>query len=357
MDIIFSNTEPLVTILICNYNYGRYLGEAIESALAQTWKNIEIIVVDDGSTDESREVLEKYEGKIQVILKENGGQASAFNVGICEAKGEIVCFLDSDDLCHPNRVSSIIEKYRQGHRGLVCHDLDIIDGTGNSIGKKQTEYAGINLAEGKQMDIVFNHDYAWLFSPTSGMSLPISLARKIFPLPCEKWRISADEPLAFHAACLEPFGNLKESLGSYRLHNNNLFANFHEDPNARHIASITHKTRRYFLCKEICSDFKVSLPSPKNSYIFYRRCCLIAREKPYRFIPMLLKKNIEHHIQRENLWLMSIKIPAFFAADLFIILKRMFLKSSKHNLLKAKFDHEARNIEEDQLKYILFDDQ
>ena len=88
------NSKPLVTILICNYNYGRFLAEAIESALAQTWKNIEVIVVDDGSTDESREILTKYKGKIRIILKENGGQASAFNAGIAKARGEIVCFLD-----------------------------------------------------------------------------------------------------------------------------------------------------------------------------------------------------------------------------------------------------------------------
>ena len=120
------NSKPLVTILICNYNYGRFLAEAIESALAQTWKNIEVIVVDDGSTDESREILTKYKGKIRIILKENGGQASAFNAGIAKARGEIVCFLDSDDICHRDRVSRVIEKYKQGKWGLVCHDLDVI---------------------------------------------------------------------------------------------------------------------------------------------------------------------------------------------------------------------------------------
>jgi glycosyltransferase involved in cell wall biosynthesis len=69
--------HPLVSILINNYNYGRFLTEAIDSALNQTYSNIEVIVVDDGSTDNSQEIIKSYQDKIIPILKPNGGQASA----------------------------------------------------------------------------------------------------------------------------------------------------------------------------------------------------------------------------------------------------------------------------------------
>jgi len=76
-----------VSIIIDNYNYGRFLGEAIDSALAQTYPHVEVIVVDDGSTDNSREVIAKYGDRIIPVLKENGGQASAFNAGLLRPRG------------------------------------------------------------------------------------------------------------------------------------------------------------------------------------------------------------------------------------------------------------------------------
>ena len=73
--------EPFVSIVINNYNYGRFLAAAIESALAQTYPGTETIVVDDGSTDESRAVVDRFEGRVRALLKSNGGQASAINAG------------------------------------------------------------------------------------------------------------------------------------------------------------------------------------------------------------------------------------------------------------------------------------
>ncbi len=82
--------KPLASILINNYNYGRFLHEAIDSALSQTYPHTEVIVVDDGSTDNSREIIASYEDQIIPVLKENGGQASALNAGFAASRGEIV---------------------------------------------------------------------------------------------------------------------------------------------------------------------------------------------------------------------------------------------------------------------------
>lgn len=76
-----SNEQPLASIIIDNYNYGRFLADAINSALAQTYQHTEVIVVDDGSTDNSREIISQYGDRIRPVLKENGGQGSAFNAG------------------------------------------------------------------------------------------------------------------------------------------------------------------------------------------------------------------------------------------------------------------------------------
>ena len=81
---------PLVSILVSNYNYGGFVAAAIESALAQTYTNCEIIVVDDGSTDSSREIINQFAGRIVPVFKSNGGQASAFNAGFARARGSII---------------------------------------------------------------------------------------------------------------------------------------------------------------------------------------------------------------------------------------------------------------------------
>src|SRR5580765_3000865 len=113
---------PLVTVLIDTHNYGQYIEDAVESVLAQEFprEQREILVVDDGSTDDTEERLKKYSDSIRYLRKKNGGQASAFNVGFAEARGEIIATLDSDDLWLPNklrRVCDIFEKNREA--GMV----------------------------------------------------------------------------------------------------------------------------------------------------------------------------------------------------------------------------------------------
>ena len=83
----------LVSVIVNNYNYGSYLSEAIDSALNQTYPNVEVIVVDDGSTDNSREIIAGYGNRIVSILKENGGQGTCFNAGFERSSGDVVVFL------------------------------------------------------------------------------------------------------------------------------------------------------------------------------------------------------------------------------------------------------------------------
>lgn len=97
---------PLVSILIPCYNAAPWLRETLESALGQSWPNKEIIVVDDGSTDESPTILRAYAGRgIRVFTQANGGQSAAFNRAVAEARGEYFEFLDADDLIAPNKIA------------------------------------------------------------------------------------------------------------------------------------------------------------------------------------------------------------------------------------------------------------
>ncbi|MEO1182237.1 MAG: glycosyltransferase, partial [Cyanobacteria bacterium J06636_28] len=91
-----NNTPPLVSIVINNYNYASFVGQAIDSALNQSYENVEVIVVDDGSQDNSRDIISSYGDKIIPVFQKNGGQAAAFNAGFAHSSGDIICLLDAD---------------------------------------------------------------------------------------------------------------------------------------------------------------------------------------------------------------------------------------------------------------------
>ena len=95
----------LATVVIVNYNYDKFVVDAIDSALAQTYEPLEVIVVDDGSTDDSRRVIAAYGDQIRTVFKKNGGQGSAYNAGWLAARGHFVLFLDSDDVLAPDAMA------------------------------------------------------------------------------------------------------------------------------------------------------------------------------------------------------------------------------------------------------------
>src|SRR5271156_4431963 len=126
--------HPLVSIVINNYNYARFLPDAISSSLNQTYPAKEVIVVDDGSVDHSREIIDSYGDKIVRIYKKNGGQASAINAGFLQSHGELLLFLDSDDVLE-NDVLEQIVRHWDGKATKLHYRLDVIDQAGNVIGQ------------------------------------------------------------------------------------------------------------------------------------------------------------------------------------------------------------------------------
>ena len=137
-----SPDTPSVTILIDTYNYARFVGRAIESALQQdyTGPRPQILVVDDGSTDDTAEVVRRYAPSVRYIAKDNGGQASALNVGLREAEGDIVCLLDGDDYFYPGKVQLVADAFRRRPKvGLVYNEFDIVDAAGSSLRKVYPE--------------------------------------------------------------------------------------------------------------------------------------------------------------------------------------------------------------------------
>ncbi|MFC1763136.1 glycosyltransferase family 2 protein [Planctomycetota bacterium] len=120
------NVKPLVSVIVPTYNRANIVCSAIESILAQTYQPLEIIVVDDGSTDETESVLRQYNKAITYVKKNNGGVSSARNRGVAQAKGEIICFLDSDDLWLPEKTEIQVDLMMRAGQHVPCCVCDTI---------------------------------------------------------------------------------------------------------------------------------------------------------------------------------------------------------------------------------------
>jgi len=122
-----------ISVIIPNYNYARYLDQAIQSVLKQTYNNLELIVVNNGSTDDSLKVLEKYGNQILLIDQANLGQSGARNSGLSLAKGELIAFLDADDFWEPNKLESQSQLVNDSTQLVYCGIMQFKDpGDGNT---------------------------------------------------------------------------------------------------------------------------------------------------------------------------------------------------------------------------------
>jgi glycosyltransferase involved in cell wall biosynthesis len=210
----------LVSIVINNYNYARYLRQAVDSALAQTYRPIEVVVVDDGSTDGSRELLASYGDRIRLIEKPNGGQASAFNVGIAAAQGVYIALLDSDDYLLPHAVSECVAQFPPGY-ARIYHRLRVVNERGEAT-------------QGLPLDAYFRPfdgniyeaaraggEFFW--APTSANFFSASALKSVLPVPEEAFRICADAYVLARTGLCGPVRSLDAELAAYRIHSSNNF--------------------------------------------------------------------------------------------------------------------------------------
>jgi len=220
--------NPLVSVLINNYNYRRFLPDAIESVLNQTYQNIEVIVVDDGSTDDSRAVLAEFSGRIIAVLKENGGQASAFNAGYAACRGEIVCFLDADDWFAPTKVAAIVDQFAEHpDSGWLVHRLMHVDNDRNSTSVMElANFTPPPVISGDYREIARSgkdRNLPWL-PATSGICFRRGLLEKILPVPLAL-RITADNYLKCAGLLTSPLLALEQKLAFQRIHGTNAYSN------------------------------------------------------------------------------------------------------------------------------------
>jgi glycosyltransferase involved in cell wall biosynthesis len=210
--------KPLISVIITSYNYELYLKETIDSVIEQTYKNLEIIVVDDGSIDSSREIIKSYGDQVISVFKKNGGLASSINAGFAVSHGDFVCLLDSDDFCHPSKLQEIAKAAaRNPKASLIYHRMQWISSEGVPYGKPWP----YKLWQGQMAERVSQSGGWWRYPPTSGLCFRREFLEKVMNVPEQDCKRAPDAYLA----CLAPFFGeivgVDKVLSYYRIHGAN----------------------------------------------------------------------------------------------------------------------------------------
>jgi hypothetical protein len=200
------------------YNYGRYVGEAIESALAQTYAPTEVFVVDDGSTDDSQQVISRYVDRVRIVFKRNGGQASVFNAGFAMSRGDIIIFLDSDDTLLPEAVANALPLFAE-NVAKVHWPLWEIDGNSVRMNKVVPQPP---LSEGDLRPSILRagaDGYIW--SPTSGNAWSRRFLEQVLPMPEPEFVTCPDYYLSTLVPLYGTMLRLSQPYGCKRTHGKN----------------------------------------------------------------------------------------------------------------------------------------
>lgn len=212
---------PRVSIVINNYNYGRFLPWAIESALAQEHSSFEVVVVDDGSTDDSAAVIERYGGRIVAVRKPNGGQGSAINAGFERSRGQFVLFLDADDLLLPTAAARVEAALSGPGVAKVHWPMVVVDADGRRTRRllPQGRLVEGDLRGAALRDGPTNH----LSAPTSGNGFHREFLSRVLPMDEPLFRQGADTFLFELAPFFGTIARLEEPQSLYRLHGSNFY--------------------------------------------------------------------------------------------------------------------------------------
>ena len=215
-------SAPLVSVVVDTYNHEAFIAEAITSVLQQEYQlgAVEVLVIDDGSRDGTAKQLSAFTDRVRIVRKENGGQASALNLGVNLAKGDIIAFLDGDDWWHPRKLQAVVSYLlRNPTVGMVGHGIVEVTTNGNRRALGPGELIRFDLKSESGPAIL--HQVA-CFLGTSRLTCRRSVLERLLPIP-EAVVIEADEYLFTLGGAVAEVAVLDEPLCYYRLHGQNLY--------------------------------------------------------------------------------------------------------------------------------------
>lgn len=261
----FMKADPFFSVLVATYNQAHYLTETLDSVRHQTFTDWELVVVDDGSTDATSDVLAQWvdgldeatRARVKVLEQPNSGQSAAFEAGFELCKGRYIALLDSDDRWLPERlevVARVAEKHPEA--GMLAHPMWVIDAEGRRTGDVRPRRS--DLSSGDLRDQIRNKGQHLVTSSTSGIVIRSDVFAKLVPMPTKKFRSAADAYLTFGASLLAPVHAIRSNLAEYRIHADGNYI--------RRILSPEGLERQLEIQRTIVAHFGLERVAHRNSY-------------------------------------------------------------------------------------------
>lgn len=207
-------SNPKISIIICNFNYEKYIEAAINSVLNQTYPSHEIIIIDDGSTDNSVDIIREKFPDLKLIVKENAGQISAYNEGFKHLTGDVVLFLDSDDELMPDALRRVSAAYKTDIV-KVQFKMRVIDKDGVDLNSVLPS----TLDNGDCGEQLIKRGSLYKSPPASGNSYRVDALKALFPLPTSpEEKHGADYFCIYGISMMGDIASINEALFRYRVH-------------------------------------------------------------------------------------------------------------------------------------------
>ncbi|HET6146494.1 MAG TPA: glycosyltransferase family A protein [Polyangia bacterium] len=245
---------PFISVIIPCYNYARHVAQAIESAIGQAYPRREVIVVNDGSTDDSPAVISRYAGAAHIIDQPNQGHIAACNRGFAASRGDLVIFLDADDWLEPGALEAIAAAWYPAC-AKVQFDLRIVDGAGTDLGRRFCNFSADYDAERVRRSFRRSGTYRW--PVTSGNAYARWFLNRLFPL---RIALAPDGTLNTVAPVYGDVVSIPRVLGAYRLHGANMWSSDGLD-HARLPARIQLRQSEVALMREHAARAGVTVPA------------------------------------------------------------------------------------------------
>lgn len=217
---------PLVSVVVINYNYAAFLATAIDSALAQDYPAVEVVVVDDGSIDHSAQVIAGYGDRVQAVMQANAGHTRAANTGYAATRGAYVVFLDADDRLDADFVAAMVAGAQAGDAKVQCR-LRTIDAQGQDMGMPFPYFPPDFSPADVEREALVTGWHLWTVS--SGNLYARAFLEQVMPIDAERIYCSPDGYFNKMAPLFGPVRSLDRVLGSYRVHGKNAWASLSEN--------------------------------------------------------------------------------------------------------------------------------
>ncbi len=269
-----SSQPPRFSVLVATYNQAEYVLETLDTVVAQTWTDYELVVVNDGSTDDTEARVAAWmrtfrrgrPNRATLCTTENLGQSAAFERGFSLCRGEYIGLLDSDDRWLPDKLAKVADLVASDPTaGMVLHPLLVIDAVGRRTGDVRPKRA--QLSEGDLREEV-RRTSRHVSPATTGVVIRADVFDQLVPMPSKGFRTAADLYLTLGACLLAPVRAIHEPLGEYRMH-----------PSGQHVRtmlSVEGLERWVELQTLLVAHFGLEQVAMRNSY-FVRHVFALAK--------------------------------------------------------------------------------